>query len=1143
MLAESGQVQPATDLAQALTRGVQELPVEDFRIQDYRFERDARLGRELLFLQSNNEWAHRTTEIIDISRVRAVDVDVLIDIDLSQICHEAYQPINDQVYLPIFALPAERPVRVALELGGELDAGPVSASTQMDIRDASGARVAKVPQAELCHWLAAALAEILVRQLRRPPNANSQPKAATVFTAGDIRDQQVLLAAAIRRMLHGALIPSEQEQSVPMGRVDLTRMRRFDGRMPAARSALLRSFDQDKTQQHPVLASRVIQILDALLGTLLVVIPAARSAAPTSYIVRVPSRKLLRQSTIPRPSRWRLARWRLAPRARLRVDLQTASSHVDRNIRLVLPLGLTWAPGAGRATEVARIPVLAPMAVNQLRALMRQLVEVGGGRITWVDRQLAELALEKVDACAEAMRHYTVPQGTDADLTAQLTKLRGLLVRVAESGSVKGVAQRGEPRRELSAQWAGGTWLPKRLLRRLQVSLTSPDSIQVQAGAIEELSQRAQPTGATLDVQLAVTDSPVLDSARDTNVINILLLATVTVMLWLPRERTNSVHVEVIATVLTLFPAIAASRIERPDVTTLAGLLSRPSYWLSLASAVPATVLAATLGVASDSVAKTAALTALAVQLFVQLVILTRVSGTAAKHPRAAGGRFLLTTQAGPDHRRYDVIRSTWCRILTADALRLARPVHAKVLLDQDRPGAFTELLAATKANDPESNLLAVLAVAAAGHALTMVVGRDGHGRRSPATAGLVRSVPLDFAQLVPPDPPEWIVEVLVAIPVVQGLGTGSNRHPLWVITESAKVNNFRTLLSQYPCAPARSSSAHGQWMRIRIGVPYRGDDSLNGLRRFLTELRALRIAGYDINVHLVAELATLEASETAPEETSLGSHYSPKPLLLADRVEVAQEPDAAKRWRPMALCANGNVELLAQSLDSLAKRYPGMQIAAANSTVLHGMSVVFLLCRDPQASDPGLQLGRLVAEDLAVTDQLVAPVDGRVAIGASGSYPVGGGLASGPLLLIQLRATDRLGLVEDFFARLREALRGTLERRGQHLDQLDVWSALFRVVNGRTLQGRVTLRLPADIPAPVWLSINWPRLAARMYDSPVTDEATIVRIDLLRGQAELEPDPDGWSVPTGRTKTVQPTASIPQRSHRNSPDSITDPS
>jgi hypothetical protein len=68
-------------LGRELTRELLDVTLEEFRLTESRFETDSRLGRELLYLVSNTGWIRRTTERIDVSRVAAVETEVVVDVD------------------------------------------------------------------------------------------------------------------------------------------------------------------------------------------------------------------------------------------------------------------------------------------------------------------------------------------------------------------------------------------------------------------------------------------------------------------------------------------------------------------------------------------------------------------------------------------------------------------------------------------------------------------------------------------------------------------------------------------------------------------------------------------------------------------------------------------------------------------------------------------------------------------------------------------------------------------------------------------------------------------------------------------------------------------------------------------------------
>ncbi|MGL5829389.1 MAG: hypothetical protein ACRC0L_07455, partial [Angustibacter sp.] len=713
----------------------------------------------------------------------------------------------------------------------------------------------------------------------------------------------------------------------------------------------------------------------------------------------------------------------LVPRARLRIDLITASAHTDRLFRLLLPRAVSWIPIADvRRSQVATVLVLAPLPFDQLRTLTEQLLNPQLGRVTWVDRRIARLAIDKVDSCRDSLRWYHAENGADQVLLESRGQLRRALQSVASFSAAD--APTSDPRTELQDSWRGGHWLPSRLLRRLVENGASPDAVQVRSPVIEDFTQRSEPMDARLDLDVAVTESQVLDSARDTNAINLLLLAVVAGLLI--GQPAAPVQLEVLATVLTLFPAIAASRIERPDMTSLAGVLSQPGYWLSLASAVPGTLLAASMAVLSAANHRWLSLSALVLQGLLHLLIVRRISG-GARPGRHEGGRFTLGTQHAPDHGRFDVVRSPWCRSLSADALKLGRPVYAKVVLGPDRPGSFVDLVRGVHQGDPSSNILAVYGTAAAGQALTMLVARDGTWQRQRPAASLIRSVPIDLAQLMPPDPAEWIVEVHLGLPSTIADSMPVAQHPLVTILEAARTHNFRALLVQYPNIPPRVSSLDYRWLRVRIGVPYRRLDSLNRLRKFLEVLREIRRARYDMSVHILPEMATFEASETAPEDAvSTPAAADSADLLRALDIEGRPTTQAERRHMvPLVLCSDSTSPVLSEVLIVLARERPGLRLAALSSAQVHGMAVSFLVFRSSGGVE-ATALGDLVRAKVPSSARLIPPIDDRFKAEHVPRLPIRRHPrepAAGPILWVRLRASDRIGLMDDLVTRLENML------------------------------------------------------------------------------------------------------------------------
>ena len=771
--------------ARRLRQCVEEVTVEEFRIGDFRVERDAGFGRQLLFLLSNEEWLRRTSEQLELKRVRVVDTEVVVDVDLSFVTPAALEG-RRPVWLPILAVPPAA------------DGATADPVTSLEVTDASGARVFKLPQSEVHRRFAAAVAELVLARL-----PGSRPEA----DGRAPRDELVLLAAGVRRLLAAGLAGSaplddrDDDTGEPdpglldpaagrPPRIDTGRAR-AEERLEQARSGLVAALDADAARAAPLVASRLLEMLDALVGVVFVVVPADPGAGPTSFAVRLPGRRL---------HQVRLRR-RLAPRARLQVALLTASAHADRIVRLTLPDGIV-AVGSALPDDdqpPARIEVQAPRPVVELAALVGQVLHPRTAPGSWVQRRLASLAVDKVEAVLELMSHYLVPaDGDDEDATrafrVRLRDLRQCLLDVvgqpAGRPGDQGVdADGGGPTRRLETAWSGGSWLPDRLRRRLAVNTATPGLVHLRATMVEGSAQRARTVGAGLDLEIAVADSTVLDTARDTNLINLGLLVLVTGVLLV---RSADVDRQTLATVLTLFPAVQAARIGRPDRSTVRGLLSQPTYLLSLATAMPPLLLAAALATLHEVRGLAVACTLL--QLALQVLLRRRPSDPdqAPSTARARRAATVLTTQAPPDLARLDVVRGTWCRTLVADALLLGRQASAWVAVAPDEAAAFPRALATVPA---PARLHGLVHTSCAGHAVTFTVASASPVAADhvadPQTRPAVVPVRLDPGRQAAVDPPAWVIEILVATRPGVLARTPLARHPLAVLSRAAAAEGF----------------------------------------------------------------------------------------------------------------------------------------------------------------------------------------------------------------------------------------------------------------------------------------------------------------------------------------------------------------
>jgi len=1106
-------------LGRELLRELLDVTLEEFRLIESRFETDSRLGRELLYLVSNNGWVRRTTERIDVSRVAAVESEVVVDVDTGYIAHEALRTLDGPLWLPLLALPR----RVGPEPEADV---PVS----VDVTDSAGARIAEVPQAEVSRQLSAALAETLVVRLQRRGSADAGQAT---------RDLQVLLAAVLARLLPQPAGPDEPPPAgSPTGaaargnRLQLAQRRlreRLETELDLAereetRQALpdadIAQVDEDARS---TLNSREAEIVRALRGCRLVVVPVDRDGPPTSFSVRMPARALVRTP----PGRY-------ASVARIRVGLLAASTHVDRVIEVLIPDGVRCVADGADAAAQARIEVLAPQQFEQLRLLLERMLRPDNPPHGWVRKQLAELAVVKLHAAIHCLRHHyetETEEGTERLLTA-LRVLREPLDAEAHGRSA-----------DLAAPWAVvRDLLPDRLLRRLDRSTTDPGSIRFRATAVEEFTLRSEPTEAYVELVVTAGDSPTLGTARAVNGINVLVLVGVAVLLGVAHS-TNQSRADVLATLLTIFPTLQASRLEQPDSTRLAGLLTMRHFRVGLFTAVPGLALAGTLAFAPEGrLLLVAACVAVLLQIACHVWIRLLADDAASSRPRRP--RVTLATVRSADHRTFDLLRSAWCRSLTGEVLLLGRTAYPFVAVDRDEPGGLVDLIAGAQGEmseargglrkvwqdirtavpvprDPDGeqrapvNLLGVLRGTAVGRSATFLVFRDPPKPDwlSAATARdqagqpvrEIRAMAPDRARLAPMDPPDWVLDVMI------GASDGEREFaddPLVRIARAAQRANYTLLNVQLPAPPPLQDPAERRWLRLRVGAPYRRGDSLRKLVRFLAALDALRVEGLRVHLREVPQMESVDATQTAPEDSfdelpgarvpTTGKTVTGR-LVTDHDVRVPAGP--ADSWRLVAVCAQPRAGLLADVLSALHEHAGARGLAGAISGVFDGTMVVFLLCR-PAAGPLDPAAIRQVEDATKAHRTVVRLLDG-VQPG-----PVGV-VDPRPLLRVQIRTPDRPGVMQD----LLRQLAARLPAADGHVDVL---YALTPVVDGQALSGRLLVRLPHH-PAgdERWTGVDWQDMGrlvaqavARSSGGPASPDAertsrlsddTVVTLDLVR--------------------------------------------
>jgi hypothetical protein len=1159
-------------LGRELVDEMLKVTLEEYRLTEMRFETDSRLGRELLYLLSNNEWLRRTTETITIDRVSAADTTIVVDVDSGYVVHEALRLNEGSLWLPLIALPPDVPTgKSARSRGSSADgtraAGTPAAGTQLrdvpvslQVTDVTGNRLADLPQPEVRRQLAAALAETLVNRigLRHEDDHRGQSLA---------REHQVLIAAAIAQLLatdrdRSSLADDAGEQEGTR-RDSQARSSRLEHLQSVLEIALTREIElaetnvvagngapaaEDPIRSDPTpsaMRSREAEILQAVRGIMLVVVPVKPHAGATSFTVRMPSRRLARDPD-----------GRHLTMARLEIGLLVPGPDADRVIQVEMPEGVRCPPGTDGMLRVhAEITVQAPAQYNQLRLLVDQLTGADGLE-SWVRKQLAELAVVKLDAVIQSLRqHYTLisesPSAT-ADLLGKLWKIRVPLDELSRGSdnAPKDVDEQTKSTVKLTRQWTDlkSDFKPHlKLHRRLTHNTVSPGSVRFGASAIDEFTLRSEPVEAFVELFVVPDDSPVLATASAVNMVNLALLAGVTCALLLSRGTDAdevSTQAQVLSAVLAIFPTIQASRVTRPDPGRLNGRLQVPHFWLGLFTAVPGVLLAGALAFTKGGMrAFLAAIAALALQVAGQVWIsrLRKLPG-----PSWEPG-IQLYTEFAPDHAELDALHTVWCRSLTGEALLFGRTAFPYLVIQEDKPNGLLDLLSqvqggrpkvafpaliplgdvagrTVRQDNPSVNLLGLLLGAAAEQTAMFLVFRDEpEGLEAPPPPGspfrLVRRVPVGRNRLVPVEPSAWVLDVMVGIERNSSARTPLHDHPLRVVADATSRARLSILNVRLPAPPPHDYEDR-EWLRLRIGVPHRPGESLSTLVSFLDELQQLRLQeGIILHLREVPQMATLDSTQTAPEDTfeavpGKSDESRESFLVTVDQVEVLND-DTPDAWRwLLPVCAPARVGLMSRLMDSISRQDSTLSLTAALTGTFSGISVIFLLCRGTgeRGDDEIREMARQIQAELQPGDHAMLPIKAARSSGPVRPHHADDEDGLRALLRVQVRTPDRAGALQHLLIELHARL---CEAVGEKLGHLDVLYALTPVVDGQALSGRLVLGLPAMRDLSTWERVPWQevgRVVSRnlanggqhssdgSYDrtSRLSDD-TVVTLDLVR--------------------------------------------
>jgi hypothetical protein len=693
---------------------------EEFRWQDANYDRDSALGRELLYLIAENHWVRATSETVGIARSDMVETTIQVDIELDHITHEAFRGRIGEIWLPVLVLPP-----LLKKVPG------LNHFSALTVRDATGALLPTLPNTDVRHRIAAALTEIIANMAgERLPDVTDHPFTLT-------RSHRLMLSAAVYRLLGREHVPHDVlNKPVPARHDDdgslprFARVRGEVGNLIELFSGLLtgtdppeqRDADAERTALARQLVFRAIQVLRAFAESTVVVVAAERANTSTVLTVTVPSRPLhweaSGQTELDQPTgntrrmRTRLFSWRwlkpsnwILPGASLRINLLLPSADTDRHIQVNLPDEISPDPSR-RLAHRAQLSIKTgqPLALAQLGKLMNQLTEPNADPQSKLYQCLADLAGAKADAARESLRDYRVvnPEADAPQLYTRTDNLRQRLGMLREA--LRGVSA-GEQTDALTEIWneADDAWLQVPVERRVTIDSVSPGVVMAHARMIDDVNQRAAPTQATIQIQVALTDSVNFSVANIAGSASLLLMVVVLAFYavgQLVSSGLGNVSPEVLAIVLTLFSAIQAGRLVQVPRSTMAGLLTPAGNPLILVSVVPSVILAVAFAFSHTPLwAISWAGGCIAGQLLLLCFqwLLLRTSLAKGLDPDEQPQRWGLTKWLGQHERRQrrngptlyldscdyshsEVLHSHWWRTTVADALMVGRQAYGYVI-------------------------------------------------------------------------------------------------------------------------------------------------------------------------------------------------------------------------------------------------------------------------------------------------------------------------------------------------------------------------------------------------------------------------------------------------------------------------------
>ena len=374
------------ELAAYLWRAVKAVTPAEFTWQEAHYDHDSRLGRELLFLMANYEWVRATSEIVDITRSDTIETTIKIDVDLSQVTHEAFRKRTGPIWLPVAVLPPYIR-RDDPTLPAEADTGPREPDLFATVTDAAGKPVPMMPAAELQHQISAAMAEIIAKMavsyIGRPaPGASENGRSPPAISGCCCRPLSTGCCGRVpTRRAHQDRAASAAPSTPPADRGQGRSWSRSSAISTAADIAGRRPGGADAAATDDALpaelARRAVKVLLALRESLIVVVlmdyipravgaVGARAAAQAHGLVGFAAQA----PDVDHPAG-----------RRLEIAVLLATADADRQIQVNLPDGVSvdrrgeQRPGRPRDGPWLDMAVHTPLPLQDLSAALDQVAD------------------------------------------------------------------------------------------------------------------------------------------------------------------------------------------------------------------------------------------------------------------------------------------------------------------------------------------------------------------------------------------------------------------------------------------------------------------------------------------------------------------------------------------------------------------------------------------------------------------------------------------------------------------------------------------------------------------------------------------------------------------------------------------------